>query len=150
VNPSTPILVDTSVWSLALRRRRKDLSNNERTIVMTLEDLIRDGQTIIIGPVRLEILSGIDDDDFFQKVRDYLREFDDEPVALEDYEEAARIYNLCAGAGVASSPNDLVICAVALRLNIPVFTLDADFTRYATVVPLQLPNALQIGKGDWN
>jgi predicted nucleic acid-binding protein len=117
---------------------------------MTLEDLIRDGQTIIIGPVRLEILSGIDDEQYFRKIRDYLREFDDEPVTLEDYEEAARIYNLCAGAGVAGSPNDLVICAVALRLNIPIFTMDADFTRYARVVPLRLPNALRIGKGDWN
>jgi predicted nucleic acid-binding protein len=150
VNAQTPILVDTSVWSLALRRRRKDLSSGERTIVMTLEDLIRDGQIIIIGPIRLEILSGIEDEGFFQKVRDYLREFDDEPVTLEDYEEAARIYNLCAGAAVASSPNDLVICAVALRLNIPVFTMDADFTRYACVVPLQLPNARQIAKGDSN
>ena len=146
----TPILVDTSVWSLALRRRRKDLSASERSIVMTLEDLIRDGQTIIIGPVRLEILSGIDDENYFRKIRDYLREFDDEPVTLEDYEEAARIYNLCAAAGVAGSPNDLVICAVALRLNIPVFTLDADFTRYARIVPLHLPSARQIGKGDWN
>ena len=117
---------------------------------MTLEDLIRDGQTIIIGPVRLEILSGIDDEQYFRKIKDYLREFDDEPVTLEDYEEAARIYNLCAGAGVAGSPNDLVICAVALRLGIPVFTMDDDFTRYARVVPLQLPNARQIGKGGWN
>jgi predicted nucleic acid-binding protein len=150
VNSPTPILVDTSVWSLALRRRRKDLSNAERAIVMTLEDLIRDGQTIIIGPVRLEILSGIDDEQFFRKIRDYLREFDDEPVTLEDYEEAARLYNLCARAGVASSPNDLVICAVALRLNIPVFTLDGDFTRYARIVPLQLPSARQLSKGNWN
>ena len=145
-----PILVDTSVWSLALRRRRKDLSSTERSIVMTLADLIRDGETVLIGPIRMEILSGIDDETVFRKTRDYLREFDDEPVTLEDFEEAARIYNLCAGAGVASSPNDMLICAVALRLNIPVFTLDADFTRYAQIVPLHLPNAREIGKGDQN
>ena len=53
------ILVDTSVWSLALRKKDKT-SEEERTINF-LTDVIRDLKLVIIGPIRQEILSGISD-----------------------------------------------------------------------------------------
>jgi predicted nucleic acid-binding protein len=108
--------------------------------------LVQIGHAIIIGPVRLEILSGINDEIFFQRARDYLREFDDEQLTRDDYEGAAALCNRCTARGVASTPNDLLICTVALRLGLPIFTQDADFKRYAQVVPLALPSAEQIAK----
>ena len=33
------VIVDTSVWSMALRRRRKQLSAPERAVVLQLRDL---------------------------------------------------------------------------------------------------------------
>ena len=59
-------------------------------------------------------------------------------VDADTYEEAARIHNECRSAGIAGSAVDFLICAVALRRNWEVFTLDKDFERYARKVPLAL------------
>ena len=52
-------LVDTSVWSLALRRQHKDLTAAERAVVDELTNLTRESRTRIIGLIRQELLSGI-------------------------------------------------------------------------------------------
>ena len=48
------VIVDTSVWSLALRRQQKNNS-----IADKLRDFIGDGRVVLLGAVRQEILSGI-------------------------------------------------------------------------------------------
>jgi len=59
-------------------------------------------------------------------------------LGVEDYEAAALASNDCRAAGVSGSAVDFLICAVALRRNWPVFTMDHDFTRYARHLPLRL------------
>lgn len=54
-----PVLVDTSVWSLALRRQAKGLNPAERAAVAELTNLIKEGRVRIIGLVRQELLSGL-------------------------------------------------------------------------------------------
>ena len=63
------VLVDTPVWSLALRRKSRDLSERERSITQALEELIRDGRAQLIGVVRQELLSGIRDPQHFERLR---------------------------------------------------------------------------------
>jgi hypothetical protein len=53
------VLVDTSIWSLALRRRPGDLNPNENLLVTELTELIQEGRAAIIGLIRQELLSGI-------------------------------------------------------------------------------------------
>jgi hypothetical protein len=53
------VLVDTSVWSLALRRKTESLATNEKN-VNELSELIREGRAKLIGLVRQELLSGIE------------------------------------------------------------------------------------------
>lgn len=53
------VLVDTPIWSLALRRTHTDLNPRERLLTGALRDLVRDGVAGIIGPIRQEVLSGI-------------------------------------------------------------------------------------------
>ena len=67
-----------------------------------------------------------------------LRAFEDPRLGVEDYEAAALASNDCRAAGVSGSAVDFLICAVALRRNWPVFTMDHDFTRYARHLPLRL------------
>jgi hypothetical protein len=55
-----------------------------------------------------------------------------------DYEEAARATNQCRGSGIAGSPIDLLMCAVALRYGWQIFTTDRDFVQYRTVLNIQL------------
>ena len=135
------VLVDTPIWSLALRRKQKALSPADRRLRYELTELIVEGRIVMIGPIRQEILSGIRELAVFEQLRLRLRSFDDEVLSADDHEEAARCTNLCRGTGIAGSPVDFLICAAALRRGVPVFTSDADFTRYAECLhlPLYLP-----------
>jgi predicted nucleic acid-binding protein len=132
------VLVDTSVWSLALRRRSRGLSAEEELVRDELAELIREGRAHMIGPVRQEVLSGIRSRNQYERLRQDLRAFEDPRLGVEDYEEAALASNHCRAAGVSGSPVDFLICSVALRRNWPVFTMDSDFARYARHLPLRL------------
>jgi len=132
------ILVDTSVWSLALRRSETDLSRKEAHAVDLLKELIRDGRVVVIGPVRQEILSGIPDEAQFRKLKAKLHAFEDLGLTSDDYELAAEFYNTCKKRGVQGSYIDFLICAVAARNKLPIFTLDKDFERYAQPLEISL------------
>ena len=131
-------LVDTSIWSLALRRNQADLSPAERTQVNNLNELVQAGLARIIGPVRQELLSGIRDVSKFETIRIALREFPDERVDTQDYETAARSNNACRAKGVSVTAVDILLCAVAVRRNWAIFASDPDFQHYARVLPLKL------------
>jgi predicted nucleic acid-binding protein len=125
------ILVDTSVWSLALRRKSKDLNPSEQKLVSSLSELIQEGRVVMIGAIRQEILSGLKEKSVFEKLTTILQAFPDEVLSSSDYEEAARCYNRCRSKGIAASAIDMLICAIALRRNIAIFTTDPDFNHYA-------------------
>ena len=132
------VLVDTSVWSLALRRKSEVLSEEEKRTVAELAELIREGRAAIIGLIRQELLSGVKTIEQYERLRGYLRSFPDEAVDTADYEEAARFSNQCRAKGVAVFVVDMLICAVATTRSWIVFTTDPDFTMYRKVVPVKL------------
>ena len=132
------VLVDTPIWSLALRRRAVDLSLSERRLTQILYELVRKRDVQLLGATRQEVLSGIREESQFRRIRDHLRGFPDVELDTTDYEEAARISNLCRQQGIADSTVDMMVCAAALRHNWEIFTTDRDFVHYARVVPLQL------------
>jgi len=132
------VLVDTPIWSLALRRKRADVSVGERRLIGALEELIREGRAQMVGAIRQELLSGIREEERFHKLRDHLRAFEEPRVEVRDYEEAARMHNQCRSRGIAGSAIDFLICAVAGRRNWEIFTTDRDFERYAKVVGVKL------------
>ena len=131
-------LVDTSVWSLALRRKAQDLSPAEKSTVSELTELIQEGRVRIIGPIRQELLSGIKTSGQYEKLRDTLRAFPDEPVGTSDYESAAKLSNECRSKGLVVSLVDVLICAIALSRDCSIFTTDPDFRNYAKVLPIKL------------
>jgi predicted nucleic acid-binding protein len=132
------VLVDTPIWSLALRRRDADLNPREVRLTTDLRELIQDGRAQLAGPVRQELLSGLREESTFRKLRDQLRAFEQVSLDIADYEEAARLNNQCRARGIAGSAIDFLICATALRRNWQIFTIDRDFSRYASVLPLNL------------
>ena len=131
-------LIDTSVWSLALRRRSEDLSGAERPVVAELSELVREGRARMIGPVRQELLSGIGETTKYEKLRLTLRSFTDEPIDTSDYEAAAKAANDCRSKGIGFSPVDILICAVTLNRQWSIFTMDPDFKNYAKILPIKL------------
>jgi predicted nucleic acid-binding protein len=127
------VLVDTSVWSLAFRRRAP-----AHGVVDVLRRTIELGQAALIGPIRQELLSGIREPSALDRLRAALRAFPDIDLASADHERAAECFNACRAAGVQGSNTDFLICAVAERRRMPILTTDRDFERYATVLPIRL------------
>lgn len=132
------VLVDTPVWSQALRRRASRAGD---ALVAELAALINDGRVALIGPVRQELLSGIKEHAQYVRLRDHLRAFPDLEVVSSDYEDAASLFNKCREKGIQGSNTAFLICAVAFRTEFPIFTVDDDFTHFSTVLPIRLHHA---------
>lgn len=128
------VVVDTSVWSLALRRAKRvnDVATAE------LGELVREGRVVMLGPVRQELLSGVKVRRQFELLREHLRSFPDLLLGQEDYEEAASSFNRCRELGIQGSNTDFLICAAALRRDLSIYTTDGDFRHYAKVLKLEL------------
>ena len=128
------VIVDTCVWSLALRR------NTPKSIhlVNELKELISEVRVQLIGPIRQELLSGIKSKKQFRNLRDQLSAFPDLQLESEDFELAAEYYNLARAKGIQGSNTDFLICSLAHRYKIPIFTTDKDFEQYKSVIPLKL------------
>jgi len=126
--------VDTTVWSFAFRRKNSD----KNVEVKRLERLIRDKDAVIIGAIRQEVLSGISDVDAYEKLRIKMQDYPDLPVNTEDYELAANFSNICRRNGVQGSNVDFLVCAVAYREGLPIFTTDKDFDLFAKHLPIRL------------
>lgn len=135
------ILIDTPVWSVALRRSREHLGAREVRLKQLWYEIVDDGGAQLLGPVRQELLSGLREEAQFQRLRSYLRDFPDTPLVMEDYEEAAQASNQCRTSGIAASPVDMLICAVALRHDWEIFTADQDFSRYRRILGIRLFSA---------
>lgn len=133
------VLVDTSVWSLALRRPHgAALGEPQRKAVSTLSDLVQDGRAVLLGAIRQELLSGIKLQTQFDALQSALAAFDDVPLGMQDYTHAAQFFNLCRANGVQGSNTDFLICAAAVNHDVPIFTLDQDFENYKKWLPIRL------------
>ena len=128
------VLPDTPIWSAALRRA-DGVASAYRT---EMARLVRQGVIEIVGPIRQELLSGIREPIQFEIVRDHLQRFVDLSIATGDYEEAASYYNRCRAKGIQGSSTDYLICALAVRYDLAIFTDDKDFMNYQKVLPIQL------------
>jgi predicted nucleic acid-binding protein len=128
------VLVDTSVWSLVLRRKNPSDSPYKQL----LSDLISDGRVVLLGNVRQEILSGIRYEKQFDLLKEKLRAFPDLPLELEDYEVAAKFCNTCIHKGISGGDIDFLICSSAFRRDFHILTTDIDFDRYQKYLPIRL------------
>lgn len=129
------VVVDTSVWSLALRRATPAPRS---AVVAELGRLIADGRVVMLGPVRQELLSGIRELAQFERLREHLSAFPDLSLTAADFETAAAFFNACRAKGIQGSNTDFLICAAAARRGMAVFTTDKDFSAYRKVIRLQL------------
>ena len=132
------ILLDTSVVSAVLRRRRKGAA--EEDLTTRVATLLRGDEHVgIPGIVLQELLSGIGErrqhDRLLRAVHDSF------PVVLAtegDHLKAADVANTCASLGRALSTPDALIAAQALNRRATLFTTDDDFQRLPEIVGLKL------------
>jgi predicted nucleic acid-binding protein len=128
------VIVDTCIWSLALRRK----PSKPNHIVSELEELISEVRVQLIGPIRQELLSGIKSQKQFLNLKDHLSAFPDLPLESEDFELAAEFYNRSRAKGIQGSNTDFLICSLSHKHKMPIFSTDKDFKQYRSVLPISL------------
>ena len=124
------ILLDTSVLSLAFRRRRA--REAEPQVSVALRRLVaEDAPMGVPGIVLQELLSGVRTLQEFDRLKGIMDGFPLVIARREDHLTAARIANACARKGVPTSTVDSLIVALAVSRKAALFTIDKDFARMA-------------------
>jgi predicted nucleic acid-binding protein len=128
------VIVDTCVWTRFLRRNRE----RSDSFCVEVARLVRNDAVQMLGCIRQEILSGAQPQERFKQLKEYLRFYPNLLLDEEDDENAAGYYNTCRGKGVQGTATDLLICAVAVRHGMRIFTTDTDFVEFAKHQPIEL------------
>lgn len=128
-------LIDTSVWSLALRRD----PHRDTEEVRKLKILLKEGERVFVtGIILQEILHGIRKNDQFRQIQDLLSFFPMLESTREDHIFAAELYNLCRAKGVQASTVDFLIASQTIRNECLLLTSDRDFCHIAKHTELKL------------
>ena len=129
------LFVDTSVWSLALRRD----TQSEHAAVAVLRRALLDGDTIVTtGIVVQELLQG------FSGAKDQTRIIERLQVlpllnpGRETHIQAAMLRNTCRRKGVQIGTIDALIAQLCIEHDLALLTADKDFAHAARFVPLRL------------
>ena len=91
----------------------------------------------MLGPIRQELLSGAQPQERFGRLKQYLRYFPNLALDEEDDENAAAYYDIFRQRGIQATATDLLICAVAARHGLKVFTTDTDFDLFEKHLPIK-------------
>ena len=129
------ILVDTSVWSLALRRDQPA----ECAEVAFLEQALRNEQGIFTtGIILQELLQGVRGPKSKAKIVHRFSKLGCVVPSLPDHIAAAELRNRCRRKGIQIGTIDALIAQLALAHELHLLALDRDFVQIAKVVSLQL------------
>lgn len=122
------LLVDTSVWSLALRR---DVEAAEPEVKELKEALFGAEVVVVTGLVLQELLQGFSGAKAQTQI---IERFSALPLLQPDREDhiaAARLRNACRRAGVQIGTIDALLAQLAIRHDLTLLTTDKDFTHAA-------------------
>lgn len=130
------LLVDTSVWSLALRRDAPP----DHPAVAVLRDALLDGDNTIVtaGIVLQELLQG------FRGPKDQARIIERPQVlpllnpTRDTYIQAARLRNTCRRRGVQLGTINALIAQLCIEHDLALLTADKDLTHAARFISLRL------------
>ena len=128
------IIVDTCIWSMALR---KNIVKGN-LYIEELKNLIEEVRVQFIGPIRQELLSGIKSKKHFDILKRHLEAFDDVELDTKDYELAAEYFNAAREKGIQGSNTDFLICAISSIRKMPILTIDKDFINFQSAFPVSL------------
>lgn len=129
------LLVDTSVWSLALRR---DGSTASREVIALREALMGADAVVTTGLVLQELLQG------FSGPRDkvaVMERFGALPLIQPDRQDhiaAAEVRNVCRRNGVQVGTIDALLIQLCGRFELTLLSTDKDFANAAPYIPFKL------------
>lgn len=128
-------IVDTSVWSLALRKK----GHRETEEVRKLFVLLKEGERIFVpGIVLQEILQGIRNPQQFMQIKEALGCFPSLETSREDHIFAAEVFNICRAKGIQASTIDFLIASIVIRNDCILLSSDKDFVHISKHCELRL------------
>ena len=129
------LMVDTSVWSLALRGDPISVAPQVRALRNALE-----GEEIVVttGLVLQELLQGFAGP---RARKDIIERFTALPLLgpdRQDHIDAAELRNSCRRAGVQVGTIDALLAQLCIRYDLTLLTTDNDFVDAAAHCPLKV------------
>lgn len=128
------VFVDTSVWSLALRRDAPaDLPE-----VFELKRALEAGDVYCTGLVLQELLQGFSKPKAHEQIVSY---FSALPLLVPDREDhivAAELRNRCRRRGIQVGTIDALLAQLCIRHELTMLTTDRDFDGIASIASLPL------------
>src|ERR1700692_1031668 len=122
------LFVDTSVWSLALRRNSPASSMEVRALIRGIES----GEAILTtGLVLQELLQGFSGPKAREQILD---RFSAVPLLIpdrDDHVQAAELRNRCRRAGIQIGTIDALLAELCIRHELTMLTSDKDFSHIA-------------------
>ena len=115
-------IVDTSVW-IAFQRDPQSPAGRE------LDRLLEVDEVIMVGPVLTEILQGTRSSSEFVFFASRLTHLPYLETEQDTWVKAGELNRELRGSRRMLALSDLVISAIALEHDVPVFSLDGDFNR---------------------
>lgn len=129
------LLVDTSVWSLALRRDR----DGDVPQIQALRAALEGGEIVVTtGLVLQELLQGFAGP---RARKDIIERFAALPLLSPDRQnhiDAAELRNRCRRAGVQLGTIDALLAQLCIRHGLTLLTTDDDFVHAARHCPLRV------------
>ncbi len=129
------ILVDTSVWSLALRR---NVTTDDPTVAFLTEVLDGTGQVFATGLILQELLQGFRGPRNRERIID---RFSSLPFVIPDrtdHIDAANLRNRCRRRGVQLGTIDALLAQLCTRHDLTMLTTDQDFSRVAQLASMRV------------
>ena len=129
------LLVDTSVWSLALRR---DTAATEPEVQHLKDALLGSDVVVTTGLVLQELLQGFSGPKAHAQI---VERFAALPLLQPDRDDhigAASLRNLCRQAGVQLGTIDALLAQLCIAHDLTLLTTDQDFTHAARHCALRL------------
>jgi len=129
------LFVDTSVWSLALRRNSPSSSTEVRALIRAIET----GETILTtGLVLQELLQGFNGPKTREQILD---RFSAVPLLIPDRNDhiaAAELRNRCRRAGIQIGTIDALLAQLCIHHDLTMLATDNDFRHIANHCALKV------------
>ncbi len=129
------VLVDTSVWSLALRR---DVQGTEPEIQVLRDALLGASIVVTTGLILQELLQGFATPKAAEQIIERFTALALIQPDRADHIAAAELRNVCRRAGVQVGTVDALLAQICIRHDLLLLSTDKDFTHMAKYCSLQI------------
>lgn len=128
------MIVDTSVWSLALRR---DHPRRNRQ-VQRFQQALLDGEVVLTGIVLQELLQGLVEGPTKDRLVGELSKLSLLVPGRADHLLAAQLFTTCRRKGVQLATVDALLASLCIRRDLVLLSTDKDFSHASRHIGLKI------------